>query len=159
MFNFKKKKQNQIFAAMNGEIVDIEKVPDEAFAQKMLGDGVAISPSDGNVYSPVDGVVEDVTQTLHAYCIRSDDGLDVLIHVGINTVELKGEGFDVKVKAGDTVKKGDLLAKADLSLIKEKGYETYTPILITNMHVIKDINCKTGSAKATETEVISYSLA
>lgn len=159
MFGFKKKnEEKEIFAALNGEICKIEDVPDEVFSQKMLGDGAAIIPTDGEVVSPVKGTVSQVTDTLHAYCITSEDDLDILIHVGVDTVELKGEGFEVFVKEGDKVSVGDRIAKADLEFIKSKGFKTHTPILITNMDAVSEISAKEGSASAGETPVISYKL-
>lgn len=155
MFGFKKK--SKIFASQNGRAVALSEVPDPAFSEKMLGDGVAIIPEDDTVLSPVSGTVIDVTNTLHAYCIQTEDGLDVLIHIGINTVELKGEGFKSLVAAGDKVKAGQPLAEADIKFLKDKGYQLYTPILITNMDAIKDISVSTGSTQAGKTCVITYS--
>lgn len=159
MFGFKKKNEEKnIFAAVNGEICKLENVPDEVFSQKMLGDGVAIIPSDGNIVSPVNGVVSQITDTKHAYCITSDDDLDILVHVGVDTVELKGEGFEVLVKEGDKVSVGDKIAKADLEFIKSKGFNLHTPILITNMDAVSEVNIKDGNADAGTTPVMSYKL-
>lgn len=158
MFNFMKKKtKNELLATQNGTIVDLKDVPDEAFAQKLLGEGVAILPTDNEVYSPVDGTIIQVSDTLHAYGISTKDGLDILIHIGIDTVELQGEGFEPLVKEGDQVKAGDLIARADLSLLKEKGYELYTPVLITNIEDVKDFSVGTGKTEAGKTVVMTYS--
>lgn len=155
MFGFKKK--GKIFASQNGRAVALSEVPDPAFSEKMLGDGVAIIPEDDTVLSPVNGTVVDVTNTLHAYCIQTDDGLDVLIHIGINTVELKGEGFKSLVKSGDKVKAGQPLAQADIKFLKDKGYQIYTPILITNMDAVNSISVSTGNTQAGKSCVITYS--
>lgn len=155
MLGFKKK--GRIFATQNGRAVALSEVPDPAFSEKMLGDGIAIIPSDDKILSPVDGTVVDVTETLHAYCVQTEDGLDVLIHIGIDTVKLKGEGFKSLVKAGDKVKAGQPLAQADIKFIQEKGFEIYTPVLITNMDAVKDISVSIGNVQAGKTCVITYS--
>lgn len=158
MFGFNKKKEGSILAAASGTLIALADVHDEVFSQKMLGDGVAVIPTDGTIYSPVNGVVADVTETLHAYCISSDDGLDILVHIGIDTVELKGEGFTPMVKSGDRVKAGDVIAKADLNLIKEKGYPIETPIIITNIDAVKEFASHPGDAAGGQTAAITYKL-
>lgn len=156
MFGFGKKKEGEIIATQNGKIVELDTVPDEMFAQKMLGDGVAVLPSSNEVLSPVAGVVSSMTDTLHAYGITSNDGLEVLVHVGLDTVELKGEGFKSFVKEGDKVKVGDKLAEVDLEFLKSKGYEVYTPIIITNFDELKELNFKSGDVIGGETVVMTY---
>ena len=157
MFNFlKKNKENIIVSPQNGDVIPITEVPDQAFADKILGDGVAIIPEDGKVFSPVDGKIVQITDTLHAYGIQTDDGTDILIHIGIDTVELKGEGFKSFVSEGQKVKAGDCIAEADLDLIKEKGYPVHTPVIITNPNDVKEISLITGKAKAGETAIIKY---
>lgn len=162
MFGFKKKnkiqKTGEIFATQNGKAVNLSEVPDPVFAEKIVGDGAAIIPQDNTVYSPVKGTVSNVAETLHAVGISTDDGLEMLIHIGIDTVQLKGEGFESLVKQGDKVSVGSPLIKVDLELLKEKGFQIYTPILITNMDSIESMECNTGDTKAGETVVISYKL-
>lgn len=102
------------------------------------------------------GTVDVVANTSHAVGIKTNDGLDVLVHIGLETVGLEGKGFDVKVKVGDKVKAGDLLVDVDLNLLKEKGFEIITPIIITNMDDIKELKTNTGKATAKETVVIEY---
>lgn len=131
----------EFLAPMSGELIDITQVDDVTFAEKYLGDGVAIRPTNGNVVAPVDGKIIQVFHTKHALGIESK-GVELLIHIGINTVELKGEGFEVYVEEGDKVKAGDLLVKVDLDLVREKGYQTDTAIVVTNMDDIKSINKK-----------------
>ena len=97
------------------------QVPDPVFSEKALGDGASIIPTDGRIYSPVNGEVASVAPTNHAFGFISDDGLDILVHVGLETVALKGEGFDVKVKEGDRVKAGDLIAIVDLKYYSDAG--------------------------------------
>nr|WP_294492890.1 PTS transporter subunit IIBCA [uncultured Mediterraneibacter sp.] len=114
----------QICAYVSGELVGIEKVSDPTFAGKVLGDGVAILPKENKIYAPVDAVVEMITDTKHAITLRTKSGNGILIHVGIDTVQLNGKYFDVHVSAGQEVKKGDCIMEADFKKIAEKGYDT-----------------------------------
>ena len=107
-----------LFAPVNGRGIPQSKIPDEVFATGILGEGFGIIPSSGDVASPVNGTVIDVTPTLHAYSILSDDGAEILIHIGIDTVELKGNGFKNLVKTGDKISVGTPLAEVDLDLLK-----------------------------------------
>jgi PTS system beta-glucosides-specific IIC component len=118
-------------APMNGDVVELSLVPDEAFASGMLGKGIAILPSEGKLYSPVDGTVSTVFETKHAICLETASGAEILIHVGLDTVKLNGKYFTPKVSDGQKVKKGDLLLEFDLASISNE-YKTFTPILITN---------------------------
>lgn len=126
------KDTKKVFSPVKGEMINLDSVNDPTFAQKMLGDGVAVIPEDGKFYAPFDGVVETVFPTKHAIGLKSDSGIELLMHIGLDTVELKGEPYDVKVKANQRVKKGDLLVNADLDKIKKAGYETVTPLIVTN---------------------------
>lgn len=119
-----------IIAPLTGEIVPLDQVPDPVFSEKALGDGIAILPEDGKVYSPVNGVVATVAATKHAFGFQSEDGLDILVHVGLETVGLNGEGFTVHKQEGDQVKVGDLVAEADLDFLKSKNLNLITPVLI-----------------------------
>ncbi len=135
MFNFFKKKQDNTFflgAPVKGKAVDLKEVNDPTFVTGMLGQGVAIIPSEGKIYAPADGEIAMVFDTLHAVSMTADNGVEILVHVGLDTVELKGEGFEGHVKAGDKVKKGDLLLTVDLDVVKEAGYDTITPMLVCN---------------------------
>ena len=123
-------KLQMVIAPLSGQPVLLSEVPDEVFSQKVLGDGVAIIPDDGKLYSPVNGEISTVAETLHAYGFTSDDGLEILVHVGLDTVGLKGEGFKPCVKEGDRVKVGDLVAEIDLDYIKAQGLNTITPVII-----------------------------
>lgn len=126
------KDTKKVFSPVKGEMINLDSVNDPTFAQKMLGDGVAVIPEDGKFYAPFDGVVETVFPTKHAIGLKSDSGIELLMHIGLDTVELKGKPYDVKVKANQRVKKGDLLVNADLDKIKKAGYETVTPLIVTN---------------------------
>lgn len=120
----------KLIAPVSGQVVPLSEVPDPTFADKILGDGAAIIPDSGKIYSPVTGEVTSVASTLHAFGFQSTDGLDILVHVGLETVSLKGEGFKVHVKEGDKVKAGDLVAEVDLEFLRGKGLNTITPVLV-----------------------------
>lgn len=138
--DFKKEEKNDtlvkdknILSPIKGKIIPIEEVNDATFAKKIIGDGIAIIPEEGKVYSPVDGTIQVMFKTGHAIGLLSDNGDEILIHVGLDTVKLDGEGFSPKVKDGDHVNAGDLLLEFDLSFLKNQGYDITTPIVITNM--------------------------
>ncbi|WZY01213.1 PTS glucose transporter subunit IIA [Bacillus sp. FSL W7-1360] len=132
---FKKwfKKEETIVSPLNGAAVAIESVPDPTFAEKMVGDGLAVEPTDGRVVAPVAGKVVQIFPTNHAFGIETAIGAEILIHIGLETVGMKGEGFTARVKEGDTVKPGDVIIEFDLSLVKEKAAHTVTPIVVTNV--------------------------
>ena len=119
-------------AHLNGKVVPIEDVEDEAFSEKILGDGTAIEPSEGKLFSPCDGKVDTVFDTKHAINIVSSDGAEILLHIGIDTVKLGGKYFESHVSDGDNIKKGDLLITFDIGKIKKAGYKTTTPMVICN---------------------------
>jgi sugar PTS system EIIA component len=139
LFGKREKKEETLFAPLNGKVVDIEQVPDPTFSQKLMGEGIAIEPADGTVVSPVNGEVIQFFHTKHAIGIRSETGLEILIHVGLETVMLNGEGFTGHVQVGDKVKVGDRLITFDLEVIKEKAASSITPIVITNMDAVQSI--------------------
>ena len=121
------------YSVANGELEDIEKVSDPTFAQKMLGDGYAVVPNDGKIVAPVDGTITTIFPTKHALGIKTDNGLEVLVHMGIDTVQLKGTPFEIKVSDGQKVKHGDQLAQVDLKQITDAGKKTDMMVIITNM--------------------------
>lgn len=118
---------------------ELSTIEDEVFSSGMLGKGVAIEPDNGDVVSPVAGVVTTVFPTKHAIGLTSDDGVEILIHIGMDTVGLNGEAFESFVKQNDRVKKGDLLVRADLSKIKAAGLSIITPVVITNSDTYREI--------------------
>jgi len=122
-----------IYAPLSGEIIDLAEVPDPVFAEKMMGDGFAIKPSDGLVLSPVKGTVNNTFPTKHALGLVSEEGLEVLIHVGLDTVNLKGQGFEMLVAEGDLVEVGTPLLKVDLAYIEANAKSSITPIVFTNL--------------------------
>lgn len=116
---------------IQGTVVSLEKVPDEAFSSKAMGDGFAIEPSEGKVTAPFDGKVTHIMEkSKHALVLEHHTGVQVLIHVGINTVSLKGEGFNLHVQSGDTIKQGQLLLSFDMETIQQAGFPTITPFLV-----------------------------
>ena len=122
------KKELLIRAPLSGTAVPITDVPDPVFGEKVMGDGLAIRPSDGRICSPVDGTVTSVAASKHAYALQTAEGVDVLVHFGLDTVSLNGEGFTPAVQEGDQVKAGDLLCQVDLEVIRSAGLETITPV-------------------------------
>ena len=157
MFNFLKK-EKYLFSIADGSITNLNAVPDEVFSKKILGDGFAVIPSSGEFFSPANGTVTDVSDTLHAYCITSDDGLEILVHIGLDTVELKGKGFTPKVKKGQTVACGDLLAKADLAAIEKSGHSTISMVVITNTHDLKEMNVLENTSVSHGEKALSYKI-
>ncbi|MEJ7506996.1 glucose PTS system EIICBA or EIICB component [Staphylococcus simulans] len=123
-----------IYAPITGELVDITEVPDKVFSEKMMGDGIAIKPDNGDVYAPFDGTVKMVFPTKHAIGIESEDGVELLIHFGLETVKLEGQGFDILVKENDNFVLGQPLMKVDLDYIIEHAESTITPIVVTNLN-------------------------
>ncbi|MDR2662853.1 MAG: PTS glucose transporter subunit IIA [Treponema sp.] len=121
-----------VYATQNGTALAITEMPDEVFAGKVLGDGICILPDDGKVYAPVDGMVESADDTGHAYGIAADDGADIMIHIGVDTVELAGAGFKRLVKPGQSVKAGELICDVDLEAVKKAGYPVHTALLLSN---------------------------
>ncbi|WP_097015633.1 glucose PTS transporter subunit IIA [Anaerocolumna aminovalerica] len=125
---------------ISGIVKPLSVVNDPAFASEVLGKGIAILPEDGKVYAPFDGTVITIFSTLHAICLLSDQGMEILIHIGLNTVRLNGQYFTAYVKTSDKVKKGELMLEFDLYRIKELGYDTVIPIIITNSDHYKEMN-------------------
>ena len=142
-----------IVSPVKGKAVSITEVPDQVFAEKMLGDGIAVIPENGNFLCPVDGEVASVAESLHAIGFNTDDGLEVLMHIGLDTVKLNGEGFTVHVKVGDKVKKGDLIAEVNLDFIKEQGLNTITPVIICDGADDKQIAFREGKIEAGKTVI------
>jgi glucose-specific phosphotransferase system IIA component len=133
------KNQNLLMNPLKGEVLDLSAVPDEMFSQKMMGEGVVIDPTEGIVYAPCDGVVATIFKTNHAVAIEADNGAEILIHVGIDTVKMNGEGFTGLVKNGDRVKTGDKLIEFDLAMVKREAKSHLTPFVITNSADLSEI--------------------
>lgn len=141
------KKGINIGAPMAGECISVKEVKDPTFKEEVLGRGVAIIPSSGKVYAPSDGTIEMIFPTGHAISIVTKEGVELLIHIGIDTVELKGRHFKVKVNQGDIVKKGDLLLEANIVEIQKEGYDVATPVVITNSSDFTKIILEEGKVK------------
>lgn len=136
---FNKKNEIEVFAPLQGKVVKLNEIPDPVFSSGMMGDGVGIEASENLVKAPFDGEVVTLFPTNHAIGLINAEGVEVLIHVGINTVEMNGEGFKAHVAQGDKVKQGELLLEFDADLIHEKGYSSVTPVIITNSAELKSI--------------------
>lgn len=141
-------KERKILAPVKGKVIPLEQVPDEVFAQKVLGDGVGIIPEEGKIYSPVDGKITTITDTLHAYGFETEDGIQMIVHFGLETVSLKGKGFTSKVKVGQKVKAGDLIAEVDLEYLKEQNVETITPVIVCSGINTEDMVFEYGEIRA-----------
>ena len=143
-----KKRELSLVVPLNGKVVPLKEVPDPVFSQEMMGKGCAIIPSDGNIYSPVNGVVRMIAPTKHAIGLESENGLEILIHFGLETVALKGEGFEVLVSEGQEVKQGDLLIQANYMFMKENNINMITPVVITRSLDDIDLNFNYGELRA-----------
>ena len=121
-----------VYAPIKGKAISLSDVPDEVFSAAMLGEGAAIEPSEGRAVAPITGTVEAIFDTKHAIGLKAEDGTEVLIHIGLDTVKLNGKYYDVKVKVGDKVTVGDLLVTFDILAIQKEGYPVVTPVIISN---------------------------
>ncbi|HEL2218002.1 TPA: PTS glucose transporter subunit IIA [Streptococcus suis] len=131
--------RKNVFSPLSGQILPLEKVNDATFSKKMLGEGVAIIPKDGKVYAPFDGAVTSLFPTKHAIGLTSDEGVELLIHFGLETVELKGRGFVSHVSDGEKVEKGQLMLEVDVEMLVAEGYDIVTPVVVTNTQEYLDV--------------------
>lgn len=141
-------------AVEDGRTIPMDEVNDQTFAQELLGPGIAIVPSNGTVVSPINGTIATVMDTKHAVCIQGEDGLDLIVHAGLDTVELNGKYYQTYKEIGDQVKAGDVLLEFDLEEITKAGYDVTTPIVITNLGDYKITKCLTGQQVKAGKEVI-----
>ncbi|MEZ7792206.1 PTS sugar transporter subunit IIA [Niallia circulans] len=142
LFGNNKAKQERLKAPITGKVIPIEEVPDPVFAEKMMGDGIAFIPAEGKVVAPIEATVKQVFPTKHAIGLESNNGLEILIHIGLDTVNMKGEGFIVHVKEGDQVSIGDILVEFDLEKVEENAASTITPMVILNRDNVKSLEKK-----------------
>jgi len=149
----------QLIAPLSGELIPLSKVPDKVFASKMAGEGIAIDSTDDIVVAPADGYLALILEGNHAFCMKLDNGILIIVHIGIDTVELKGEGFERLTQDGVRVKVGEPIIKLDRNKILEKGYSLITPVLITNMDLVSQINCTILiKAEAGKDVIMSYKI-
>lgn len=144
----------EIYAPLSGEIVNIEDVPDVVFSEKIVGDGIAIRPNGNKIVAPVDGVIGKIFETNHAFSMESKEGVELFVHFGIDTVELKGEGFTRVAQEGQSVKRGDTIIEFDLALLEQKAKSVLTPVVISNTDEITNIDKKAGEVVAGESVVL-----
>lgn len=154
-FGFGKKKGEVLGTPIEGKAIPLSEVNDPTFAEEMLGKGAAIIPSVGKVVAPMDGTIAMVFDTKHAISMTSESGVEILIHIGLDTVSLKGEPFTAHVAAGDKVKAGDLLLEFDIDAIKAAGLDTVSPIVICNTPDYSEINASVGKDVKTLEEVLT----
>lgn len=151
---FKKRRKVELKSPFEGRAVEITEVPDEVFSSRLVGDGLAFEPSTGEIYSPVDGEIIQVFPSKHAIGIKTEEGLEVLIHVGVDTVDMKGEGFESFVSAGDKVSTGDKLMCFDINLIREKAKSLLSPLIITNPDAVASMKFCYGDAHRNSTVAV-----
>jgi PTS system glucose-specific IIA component len=148
VFGFLKRKIREVYAPADGQVVALESVKDDVFSQKMVGDGVAVNPMSNDFTAPIEGVVSKIFPTNHAYSIKSDKDLEVMVHIGLDTVALDGQGFKRIANEGDSVQAGDVIIEADLAYIRQQGKDVMTPVIIMEESDVKEIDKKMNIVKA-----------
>lgn len=151
---------HEIKAPLSGKAIALSDLDDPIFAGKVVGDGIAIIPSDGEVVAPVSGEISFIAPTLHTYGIRGFDGIEVLVHLGLDTVKLNGRGFKALVEKGSMVEGGQPLCQMDLDMIRKEGYDGTTPVVITSNTIddVKRLVIRTGFCEAGKTVVMKYAV-
>lgn len=147
-----------MYAPVSGEIVAIEKVPDVVFAEKIVGDGIAIAPKGKQIVAPVDGTIGKIFETNHAFSIESPQGLELFVHFGVGTVELRGNGFTRLAEEGQQVKAGDPILEFDLDYLKAHVESLLTPVVLANMEDIQGLDKRHGSIEAGKDVIFSVQL-
>ena len=157
MFNLFQKNQN-VLAPISGKVIALEEVPDAAFAQRIVGDGAALDElAEDIVYAPVSGMLSLIFRTNHAFAITTDEQVELLVHVGMDTVKLDGKGFDRLIEPGVRVKAGEPILRIDRELIRNEGYSLITPVVITSVDKVKKIEGKVGqSVRGGKDALFSY---
>jgi PTS system beta-glucosides-specific IIC component len=131
--------EENVESPFNGQVIPLSEVPDEVFSSGAMGQGVAIEPADNKLYAPFDGTVVMVAPTKHAIGLRSESGVELLVHIGLDTVTLDGKPFTLKVNDGDKIRKGEALIEFDKEFIHAQGLKTITPVIITNSHAYEEV--------------------
>lgn len=158
MFNFLKK-NFELTAPIDGKVIDLSEVPDQIFSERMAGDGVAIDTTGDMVLAPANGTVVLILKTDHAFGMVLKNGIEILIHVGIDTVELDGRGLERMIEEGAVVRVGEPIIKLDRNFIEQKGYSLITSIIITNSEIVEDMKCNVGKlVKAGKNQLVKYKL-
>ena len=155
---FKKNKPIEILSPMTGKIIPLYEINDKGFSEKNLGDGIAIELTDGKVIAPFDGEITSTYKANHCLVIRSKEGIELLIHIGLDTIKLKGEGFTQHVSLMDKVEKGDVILEADLEFLKEKGKSLVSPVIINNMGRIESLEKSEGDVQKGQDNIMTVIL-
>ena len=148
MFGFLKRKVREIKSPVDGQVVALESVDDEVFSKKLVGDGVAVIPMSNIFTAPIDGTVTKIFTTNHAYSIKSTKDLEVMVHIGLDTVSLEGKGFERIANEGDDVKAGDPIIRVDLAYIREHAKDIITPVIISDDSDVKNIEKRLNIVKS-----------
>ncbi|MBK8262492.1 MAG: PTS glucose transporter subunit IIA [Nannocystis sp.] len=150
--------ETELFAPLSGEIVLLEDVPDVIFAEKIMGDGVAIKPVGHTIVAPCDGIIGKITEMNDAFAIESDSGVEVLVQFGVDTVELRGGGFKRVAQQGERVKRGDTIIELDLAFLEANAKSTLSPVIILNMDDVTALTRLSGTVIAGETPILRVRL-
>ena len=154
---FAKKEKLLLFPA-NGTLIPLSEVPDEVFSSGMLGIGAAVLPSEGSIYAPMSGRIESIADSRHAYTLVSEDGVELMIHIGIDTVSLRGKGFLSLVSKGERVRAGDRLARVDLEVLKQEKLPSHVIVLITDPDTVDHFTVRSGQGLGGKSELAVYRL-
>lgn len=147
-----------VYAPVSGDIVAIEKVPDVVFAEKIVGDGIAIAPKGDQMLAPIDGTIGKIFETNHAFSIESPQGLELFVHFGVGTVELRGKGFKRLAEEGQTVKAGDPILAFDIEYLRDQVESLLTPVVLANMEDVKYLDKAQGSVTAGKDVIFTVQL-
>lgn len=158
LFNFIRK-YYKVFAPVSGKIMSLSEVPETIFAERLMGDGIAIEPESDIICAPAEGTIRMIFGTNHGFAMSMDNGIELLIHIGLDTVALKGKYFERLVEVGDRVELGQPVVKIDSRSIKDSGYNLITPVLIINVERVKELQCTNSPyVMSGQDEIITYTI-